>query len=207
MAKLLRASPALYSWHGAFKMFTCRHSILLLFLAGLGFAHAVVAESPSEPALREELLSLRIEDQTLRTRETVSADDLVAVDEKNTARLKQIIAKYGWPTKTMVGQDGADAAWLLAQHADHDPAFQLLVLGLMEKLIPQGEASLNNYAYLFDRTHRPQRYGTQGACVGPGKWTPREIDDAEAVDGRRASMKMHPAKLNEYIDLISKLCK
>lgn len=36
----------------------------------------------------------------------------------------------------------------------------------MDKLISQGEASPNNYAYLFDRTYRPQRYDTQGACAG-----------------------------------------
>jgi hypothetical protein len=188
-------------------MFTHRHLVLLLFLTCLPGAQAVGAESPSEPALREELLELRNEDQALRTAENVNVKDLAAIDEKNTRRLKEIVAQYGWPTKNMVGQDGADAAWLLAQHADHDPSFQLLVLELMEKLISKGEASSSNYAYLFDRTHRPQRFGTQGTCIGPGQWAPREIEDVEKVDEKRASMKIYPAKLAEYIDLVSKICR
>ena len=49
---------------------------------------------------------------------------LSAVDAVHTARLKAIVAAHGWPTVAQVGQDGADAAWLLAQHADKDPAFQ-----------------------------------------------------------------------------------
>ena len=37
---------------------------------------------------------------------------------------KLIVAQVGWPTKTLVGQRGARAAWLLVRHADLDVAFQ-----------------------------------------------------------------------------------
>ena len=184
-----------------------QHLILLMLFAASACAHAGNTDSASAPALREELLRLKAEDQALRSRETISLNDLVAVDEKNTARLKEIVAQYGWPTKSMVGDDGALAAWLLAQHADRDPPFQLLVLDLMEKLISSGEVNPANYAYLLDRTHRPQIYGTQGTCASPGKWTPREIESPEFVDDRRASVKINPVKLSEYIELVSKLCK
>ena len=94
-------------------------------LVWIGWSQTTQSAAPSQPALREELLELRSQDQAVRTAATVSVEKMIEVDERNTARLKEIIARYGWPTKAMVGWDGADAAWLLAQHADRDPAFQL----------------------------------------------------------------------------------
>src|SRR5262245_48201104 len=37
-------------------------------------------------------------------------------DEDNTKWLEEIIAKHGWPGKSLVGKSGANAAWLLVQH-------------------------------------------------------------------------------------------
>ena len=78
----------------------------------------------------------------------------------------------------MVGA-AADAAWLMAQHAIHDPEFQRECLGLLEAAVWQGEASPRNLAYLTDRVlvheGRPQRYGTQfmhghdGLCRSPSR--------------------------------------
>lgn len=178
-------------------------------LIGFGLSGSLAAQNgvPSHPALRAELLELQRVDQQVRGPDTIAATEMDAVDVRNTARLKAIVAEYGWPTKSMVGEDGAFAAWLLAQHADRDPEFQRSVLSMMEKLLPQGEANATHYAYLYDRTHSPQRYGTQGACVGPGKWEPREMENPEEVDNRRASVSIYPQKLAEYIEVISKLCK
>jgi hypothetical protein len=173
---------------------------------GLSSTLAAQTRAPSHPALRTELLEFQRVDQEVRTSGSIDAREMADVDARNTARLKAIIAEYGWPTKSMVGEDGALAAWLLAQHADRDPEFQRSVLSMLEKLLPEGEASPSNYAYLYDRTHSPQRYGTQGTCVAPGKWEPREIENPEEVDDRRASMSIFPQKLAEYIDFISKLC-
>ena len=128
------------------------------------------------------------------------------VDSHNTARLKQIIAGSGWPTISVAGQDGSMAAWLLAQHADADPAFQSDVLKMMEPLIATDEVSGTQYAYLYDRTHTPQRFGTQGRCTAPGSWVPREIEDRDEVDKRRAKVGRPP--LDEYVRLISEdACK
>jgi hypothetical protein len=100
------------------------------------------------------------------------------------------------------------AAWVVAQHSDLDSEFQAKVLDLMEPLVAKKEASGKLFAYLCDRTHRPQRYGTQGSCTGPGVWTPREIQDAASVDERRASVGMMPEKLAEYAALVGeKSCK
>jgi hypothetical protein len=72
-----------------------------------------------------------------------------AVDERHTARLKEIVALTGWPTVSLVGPEAASAAWLLVQHADLDPAFQAHCLSLMKQL-PDTEVSRINLAYLED---------------------------------------------------------
>ena len=152
--------------------------------------------------LRRELLSLRELDQAARAAKPLDAQRLREVDAKNTARLREIIATYGWPAKSLVGEDGAAAAWLLAQHADQDLNFQRRVLTLIEPLALRDEVSITLYAYLYDRTHRPQRYGTQGTCVANGVWEPREIEDPVSVDSRRAEAKITPVRLSEYAALV-----
>jgi hypothetical protein len=42
-------------------------------------------------------------------------ETLVApVDRDNTARLREIVARHGWPGRALAGEQGAHAAWLLA---------------------------------------------------------------------------------------------
>ncbi len=184
-----------------------RPYVWVLITLSLPGAQGAEPTVPTNLMLRDELLELRRVDQEIRTPGHTIVGNEMDIDARNTARLKEIVVKYGWPTNSMVGEEGAAAAWLLAQHADQDPDFQRRVLALMEILLPQGEVNRSQYAYLYDRTHRPQRYGTQGDCASPGKWEPREIEDPEHVDERRASMAINPGKLSEYIQFISKLCE
>src|SRR3546814_20659268 len=72
-------------------------------------------------------------------------------DRKNREKLRGYMAEKGWPTISAVGEKASHAAWLLAQHADDDPALQVRALRLMEPLATAGEASKSNYAYLYDR--------------------------------------------------------
>jgi hypothetical protein len=85
--------------------------------------------------LRAELLARCEEDQRIREQAHRSAPgpripspDLLAewrrVDESNTLWLAELTERIGWPGRTLVGEDGADAAWLLAQHADRHPGHQ-----------------------------------------------------------------------------------
>jgi hypothetical protein len=124
------------------------------------------------------------------------------VDANNTKWLKGVIEKHGWPTNSLVGKDGANAAWLLVQHADADPKFQRQSLDLMAK-VPKDEVSQTNLAYLTDRVllaeGKKQLYGTQFTSVD-GKWVPRPLEDAANVDKRRAEVGLPP--LAEYTKLI-----
>lgn len=118
------------------------------------------------------------------------------IDAESAAFLEDTISRHGWPTFDMVGRDGAESAWLLAQHADARPDLQQRVLALMEPLVARGQAHPGNFAYLTDRVRvaqrLPQVYGTQFAADAQGVQRPYPIDDAAAVDRRRAAVGIPP---------------
>lgn len=111
-----------------------------------------------------------------------------ARDHFNTAWMKTVVAKDGWPSIGKVGPQASSSAWLLVQHADDDPVFQLKMLRLMEPLAAKGEVSPQNYALLYDRVMLQmvgtQRYGTQLSCE-TGRWQPFPLEDGAKVDGYR----------------------
>lgn len=119
--------------------------------------------------------------------------ELFERDRQNLARLEQEVETNGWPTRSRVGAGGSLAAWMLVQHADSDPAFQLRSLRLMEPLVARDEVSPGNFAYLYDRvmsriTGR-QRYGTQFHCVD-GRREPRPLENPGEIDALRASVSL-----------------
>ncbi|HTM52408.1 MAG TPA: DUF6624 domain-containing protein [Pirellulales bacterium] len=120
-------------------------------------------------------------------------------DAANTAWLKQVIREKGWPAISKVGVDGADAAWLLVQHADADAKFQRECLDLMARM-PADQVSRTRLAYLTDRVllaeGKKQVYGTQFQSVN-GKWVPRELEDQAHVDERRSKVGLNT--LAEYV--------
>ena len=126
--------------------------------------------------------------------ERAAIEHLGRVDADNIAWLKNLIDQQGWPSRRTVGEEGADAAWLLAQHADQDPAFQRLCLQLMRQAT-DGDVDATQVAYLTDRVQLahglPQIYGTQVEHVD-GEWRPRHLADPDTVDDRRAGVGLGP---------------
>ncbi len=163
---------------------------------------AAYEKSLGDPALRRELLAMVEVDQKARNAATENwtdkalHDEVMAVDRKNTARMKEIVAQKGWPTKALVGSDGAHAAWLLVQHADLDLPFQKLCLAKMEPLVKSKEVDAADWAYLVDRVavaeKRKQTYGTQFT----NDREPQPIEDEAHVDERRKSVGL--GTLSEY---------
>lgn len=181
---------------------------LLLVAVSLFASSAASGGTPSAPELRGELLRMKKADQAVRALPLTTESEesvLTAVDAVHTARLKAIMASHGWPTVAQVGQDGADAAWLLAQHADQDPAFQRSVAEAMRPLVAAGQVKASNYAYLWDRTHDPQRYGTQGRCADKGRWEPRTVEAPGKLEARRAEVGLAP--MAEYQAMVSRHCE
>jgi hypothetical protein len=109
-------------------------------------------------------------------------------DEANADWLRGEVDRAGWPTPKAVGPAGAEAAWLIVQHADHDPAFQARMLQLMTPLVARGEVSRRNYAFLYDRVMMKvagrQRYATQYRCRG-GRWEPAALEDPGRAEALR----------------------
>jgi hypothetical protein len=141
--------------------------------------------------LLAELLHRADRDQAARRMPEPEMEMVTSVDADNLAWLKQVVAEVGWPGRSVVGEDGAHAAWLLAQHADSDPTFQRTCLDLVTQAAACGEASPVELAYLTDRVllaeGKSQEYGTQ-FTGREGRWVPRRLRDPENVDERRAAM-------------------
>lgn len=120
--------------------------------------------------------------------------------------LKADVARHGWPRPSRDGKGAAEAAFLVAQHADHDVTFQKRVLAQLEERLPSGDLDRSHYAYLWDRiaTHenRPQRYGSQSKGCIAGKIELWPIEDPDHVDERRARLGMPP--LSEYRATLAK---
>ncbi|MGW6841325.1 DUF6624 domain-containing protein [Streptomyces sp. NPDC054958] len=130
--------------------------------------------------------------------ETGLAGDLLSIDADNTAWLRGIVAEHGWPGIDLVGEEGAEEAWLLAQHADREPQFQRLALELLTVAVEAGQAPRRHLAYLTDRclvgAGEPQLYGTQyvGGPDGTGLML-HPVADPEGLDSRREAMGLEPS--------------
>lgn len=74
-----------------------------------------------------------------------------AVHQDNAAHLAAIIERYGWPGKNLVGEEGAWAAWLIAQHAIGNPPFMRHCLSLLKEAAARNEALPWQVAMLEDR--------------------------------------------------------
>jgi len=203
-------------------------AVVLAALPHLGtYAQEKKETVPLNEDLRKELLQRVKEDQDARfaiiemmKREKIATTDkakkadlpeakrLEGIDRKNTARMKEIVAKHGWPGRSLVGVDGANAAWLLVQHADLDKPFQKQCLELMREAFKRKEVSGSDLAYLTDRVlvgqKEKQLYGTQFSQV-EGKWVPEPIQDEANVDKRRKEMGM--LSMAEYTKLLEQVYK
>ncbi len=152
-----------------------------------------------DPALRDELLAMLERDQAGRTG---GADP--EGDAARTRRLAEVLDEHGWPTWDLVGKDGAEAAWAIAQHSDLDPAFQGRALDLLREAVAVGQASPGDLAYLTDRVAagagEPQTYGTQVACTPDGPQPATPLTDPAAVERLRAE-----AGLDPYADYLAEM--
>jgi hypothetical protein len=180
---------------------------------GLGGRPSAGKQSIGNPALRAELLERADKDQVVR-RELIEKgvdrpnEDVVArgrtIDPENLARLRVIVAEYGWPGQGLVGKDGTEAAFLLVQHADL--VFQKEMLPLVEAAYHAQQLPGQDYALLTDRVlvreGKRQRYCTQFQ-VRDRDLIPDPIEDEAAVDERRADLGL--PRLAEYLRLMREL--
>lgn len=165
------------------------------------------------PEVRRELLRRAALDQKARRGmdekdPAVRMKNLLAVqnvDTENREWLKLQVDEHGWLGASLVGTDGAHAAWLLVQHADMDRDFQRHCLKLMSEM-DEGEVILQNVAYLTDRVlvaeGKPQRYGTQFG-MKDGTLQMQECEEPEKLDERRQAAGLGP--IAEYKEIMEQM--
>ena len=122
-------------------------------------------------------------------------EELNCLKEKQAQALNAIIKLCGWPCIAKFDAETAQAAWMIAQHADHDVKFQASCLQLMMSELAKKHVLPAQVAYLFDRVcinqNLPQFYGTQLDDQGlslPIYGCDPLNDDAEKINQRRDSM-------------------
>jgi hypothetical protein len=124
-----------------------------------------------------------------------SFEEINILRQANASRLEAIIDTIGWPTVSKVGRDASKMAWYVAQHSDHDVAFQARCLQLM-KQADEGDVEKRNVAFLEDRVRlgqgRKQLYGTQYICQDENTVEPRPMEDVPDRDALRAGMGLCP---------------
>ncbi|MDO7885792.1 DUF6624 domain-containing protein [Hymenobacter cheonanensis] len=116
-------------------------------------------------------------------------------DTQNEARVKAIIAQYGWPGASLVGRAGSSTAFLVLQHSNLATIQEYLPL--IRQAAAKGELGKGELALMEDRVlifqNKPQVYGSQvrsNAATGKMEFYP--IQDEAHVDERRATMELGP---------------
>lgn len=143
-----------------------------------------------------------VRDTPVRLWDEDTAAQVRAVDSDNTAWIRGVLTEHGWPGPALVGEEGAEAAWLLCQHADADTDFQEHALTLLHESVAAGQAPAWHEAYLTDRTlvarGQPQVYGTQYVDNGDGQgWRMRPVVNPDGLDERRAAVGLGTRAENE----------
>ncbi len=153
--------------------------------------------------LRKTLLEMtakdaRVREELAKTGELFDgyAEKMEAVHLENAAELEKMIDEFGWTGISLVSKDGAEAAWLIVQHAISLPEFSRRCLKLLEKAVSENEAEKYQLAYLQDRIAffegKPQKYGTQSDWNADGKMQVWTLEDAEKVNEFRAEIGLKP---------------
>lgn len=121
--------------------------------------------------------------------------DMQALHEKNAEVLKAIIAEHGWPGLSLAGQDGAEAAWLIVQHAVSDLDFMSECTGLLLKAVAKKDVEGWQLAFLQDRVNtmagKLQVYGTQFDADEDGWPVSFPIAEPKTVNERRAKLGLN----------------
>jgi hypothetical protein len=136
-----------------------------------------------------------------------SVTQVIATTTENTRQLRQIVRRHGWPGRRLVGEDGADAAWLVLQHAcsqvttvgtAESLAFVRQCLPLLRRAVDVAEAHPRHLAAASDGLRRalgePPEYGVLGLDITVADGVPqvRATADIDAMDRRRAAIGLPP---------------
>ncbi|MCC0128309.1 DUF6624 domain-containing protein [Pseudomonas aeruginosa] len=145
--------------------------------------------------VRKQLLALRARDEQVRAELTADGSlyegyhpRMEKVHQGNAEELRSIIQEHGWPDEELAGPEGAEAAWLIAQHSIGEPEFLRQCRTLLDEASSLGRVPRWQFAYIDDRIRvfegKPQRFGTQ-IDLRPEGPKIHELEDPSQVDAWR----------------------
>ena len=148
--------------------------------------------------LKAQLLSMQSEDLDMRNSLLNNGSlyegydvNMEALHIKNAETLSDIINKHGWPGKSLVGEDGARAAAMIAQHSISKPELQRFFLTQLKIAISNNEANPIQGACLEDRIlfneGKPCLYGMLFDWDVDGNLI-ANVDDESLVNERRKEL-------------------
>jgi len=152
--------------------------------------------------LRDSLLALQQKDLSVRAE--LEADGslfdgyhprMEAVHRDNARELRKVMDEFGWPHEGLVGEDGAEAAWLVLQHSIGEPDCMRRGRDLLAAEVAAGRVPEWQFAYLDDRIRvfegRPQRFGTQMEITPDGPVV-CEVEEPAQLEQRRQQAGLSP---------------
>jgi hypothetical protein len=117
------------------------------------------------------------------------------LDADNLQWLRKLVKDNGIPTVAQVGESGVHWTWLLVQHADDDPKFQLDVQPVFAQRQAAGELPADDLARLTDRAllaaGKQQRFGTQFDWYS-GQFKPKGAADNTEIEANRKALGLMP---------------
>jgi hypothetical protein len=157
-----------------------------------------VNHSAMDSTLRARLVTAREQDQRFRGA-NANYKKQRGLDKKNQRFLRQVIKEHGWPGWDIVGYDGMNAAFLIAQHSDNDKRFQRQCLHYIHDAFYAQKVDAPSYAYIIDRTRinagQPQLFGTQFETTqenGEFDLKPKSVEDEPNLGLRRKVFGLVP---------------
>lgn len=163
-------------------------------------------ESTLNVPLKNEIEIIGLKDQMLRKPNLIDSirtnygpdskemgafiQNMIEIDSLNLSRITEIIDTYGWPGKSIVGEEANHIVWLVVQHSDIE--IQEKYLPLLRESVRNNESSAKDLAFLEDRilvnNNQPQLYGTQVVCDSNNNCRFAEIENEKKVNKRRSNI-------------------
>jgi hypothetical protein len=143
--------------------------------------------------------------QAVARNDTAYLHRLAARDSESTIWLRGVVARFGWPGVSLVGDTAAGTAFLILQHSP-DPVFQHEMLPRLWEAARHHDIDPGSVAMLDDRvaihSGRRRTYGTSFS-VRQGCLTLDPVADTAGLDRRRKEVGLPP--LRDYARMLGEM--
>lgn len=127
---------------------------------------------------------------------------ITKIDQENAVWIKTAVKEYGWPGKSLVGEDGEEAAFKLTMLAVQDQEFQKQCLELLQKAVKEGEAPADQPTLLADRMRQAGGGGNLSAnqnSLQAQKTNPVPVQSANNQTGSQTMQAVKNPELRDEI--------